>query len=484
MQGPFAVGWSWIAEMARRFGFEDATDDFKIVAPSETREGAPYLSDRWLADVVIDRHGDALRFVAAEGRWYVWHAGRWTPDAVKLADHMVGETMEREGVRLCRVGLTPDDPQAKRNIMEARRINSAYARTSVRQIVEADPRIAIRTESFDSDPDVLNTPGGIVDLKTGALRAHSPAALLSKQTKVAPDVALPAPEWRRFLIETTAADVTMIRYLQRVAGYLLTGSVREQIFWVIWGPGGNGKSVFLGALAGIMGDYARAAPMDTFTASNSDRHPTDLAMMIGARLVTANETQAGRRWDEARMKALTGGDMIAARFMRQDFFTYIPQFKLVFVGNHHPDIRDIDAAMRRRIQIIPFTAVPKMVDPDLPAKLRAEWPAILAWMVEGAVQWRTAGLQPPERVLATTAEYFEEQDAMARWIEEALEPAEAFLTNGMAFDSWREWAGRNGEWVGTARRVAAALAQRGFARGRSTDGQHRGFHGLAAKMVF
>jgi putative DNA primase/helicase len=301
---------------------------------------------------------------------------------------------------------------------------------------------------------------------------------------VAPDFSTPAPEWKRFLIEATGADVSMIRYLQRVAGYALTGSVREQTFWVIWGPGGNGKSVFINAIAGIMGDYARTAPMDAFTASNNDRHPTDLAMLMGARLVTATETQAGKRWDEARMKSLTGGDMVTARFMRQDFFTYVPQFKLIFVGNYQPDIRDVDAAMRRRIQIVPFTSVPKVVDPDLPAKLRNEWPAILAWMIEGAVRWQQDGLRAPDRVKAATLEYFEEQDAVSRWIDEALEPSEGFLTNEEAFESWREWAGRNGEWVGTTRRIAAALARKGFTRGKSKDGKQRGFHGLTAKTVF
>lgn len=486
MAPPFVIGWNWIAELARRFGFNAAGLEFEADQTSDAidatieakaeAEGPPFLSDRWLADRVIDECGGVLRFVPVEGKWYVWNHGRWEADALLLAEHTVGEVLSRFGAALCRQGAT--DKEIRENTLQARRIAGDHVRGCVRRIVESDPRIAMRPEAFDADPWQLNTPGGIVQLKTGDVLPHSAEALCSKQTKVAPDFEASAPVWQRFLRECTGGDAGMVRYLQRVAGYCLTGSTAAQAFWMIWGPGGNGKSVFLNVLSGILGDYARTAPMDTFTASSGDRHPTELAMLMGARLVTASETQAGRRWDEARMKALTGGDAVSARFMRQDFFTYLPQFKLVFVGNHKPEIRDVDPAMKRRIHLVPFDKVPAVVDPELPVKLRQEWPAILAWMIEGCKAWRVSGLEAPASVVAATQDYFSEQDAMGRWLEECTRPAEVFKTTEELFESWREWCGRNNEYVGTTRRFAQALQGKRVVKDRDAKTRKRGFSGL------
>ena len=192
----------------------------------------------------------------------------------------------------------------------------------------------------------------------------------------------------------TNDDAALIDYLQRVCGYCLTGSTREQCLFFLYGPGGNGKTTFVETVSGIMGDYARTAAVDTFSASNGhDRHPTELANLQGARLVVATETAEGRHWDETRIKTLTGGDMISARFMRQDFFSYRPVLKLMVSGNHKPELKGVDEAWRRRMQIIPFIA-------EIPASrrirgygelLREEWPAILAWMIEGARYWLRDG---------------------------------------------------------------------------------------------
>src|SRR5262249_7531439 len=151
------------------------------------------------------------------------------------------------------------------------------------------------------------------------------------------------------------------------------------------GLGANGKSVFLRTGAGVVGDYHKTASMEMLTVTNSERHPTELAMLRGARLVTAIETEEGKQWHESKLKALTGGDLIAARFMRQDFFEYIPQFKLLIAGNHKPAFRNVDEAIRRRVKLMPFTVtIPKSKrDRALSDKLKAEWPGILRWMIDG-----------------------------------------------------------------------------------------------------
>lgn len=183
--------------------------------------------------------------------------------------------------------------------------------------------------------------------------------------------------------------------------------------------------------------------------------------------MSASETQAGRRWDEAKIKALTGGEPISARFMRGDFFTFIPHFKLLFVGNHKPQIRDIDDAMRRRVIMIPFTVKPKVIDKELSQKLEAEYPAILAWIIEGAIKWGRDGLAPAGVVQSTTEEYFAEEDPIARWLEEECEEDPVAVTKTTAlYQRWTEWANQHGEYVGSQKRFVQSLRSRGFEKAR------------------
>jgi putative DNA primase/helicase len=205
----------------------------------------------------------------------------------------------------------------------------------------------------------------------------------------------------------TGSDSELITYERRVLGYALTGIVREHALFFGYGTGANGKSVLLSTVAGILGDYHKTAPIETFTASNVDRHPTDLAMLRGARLVTATETEEGRQWAESRIKSLTGGDRVSARFMRQDFFEFMPQFKLVIAGNHKPSLRSVNEAIRRRFNLVPFTVTIPVEERDLNLrdKLKAEWPGILRWLVDGCLAWQREGLSAPAAVRNATSAY-------------------------------------------------------------------------------
>jgi putative DNA primase/helicase len=191
--------------------------------------------------------------------------------------------------------------------------------------------------------------------------------------------------------------------------------------------------------------------MDTFAATKGDKHPTDLAGLMGARLVTASETQAGRSWDEQRIKAITGGDRMRARFMRQDFVEFQPRFKLILVGNHEPQIDNVDDAMRRRIHIIPFTFKPVEPDLKLPEKLEQEWPQILHWMIQGCLAWQNEGLEPPEVVLMRTKQYFDEENQPQRWLEDCCEIGKGDMSAADAYRSWSLWMSQQGERVGTQR---------------------------------
>ena len=223
----------------------------------------------------------------------------------------------------------------------------------------------------------------------------------------------------------------------------------------------------------ILGDYAANAPMDTFMETRSDRHPTDLAGLRGARFVSSIETEQGRRWNESKVKAITGGDKVSARFMRQDFFEYVPQFKLVIAGNHKPSIRNVDEAMKRRLHLIPFTITipPERRDGKLTEKLLLERDGILAWAAEGCGLWRQVGLKLPKVVVDATDEYFDEEDAIGEFLdEECQRHPQVRVSVADIFQRWQEWANRRGEYIGTSRWLMQQLCNRGFERTRLHGG--------------
>ena len=214
--------------------------------------------------------------------------------------------------------------------------------------------------------------------------------------------------------------------------------------------------------------------METFTASTNERHTTDLAMLRGARMVTAQETDEGRKWAEAKIKALTGGDPVTARFMHQNNFTFIPQFKLLIAGNHKPGLRAVDDAIRRRLHMIPFNAkiTAEERDPELQEKLKAEWPGILAWAVAGCLAWQQQGLDAPEAVTKATEEYLESEDAIALWIEaHCVVGANHTAGSSELYRKWMFWAEEAGERGGSQKRFSQALVMRGFKSTRQSGGK-------------
>jgi putative DNA primase/helicase len=424
----------------------------------------PEFSDDALALRFSERHGETMRYVAKWARWLQWRGNHWEfDDTVAVFD--MARAICREAAAECN--------QAK--VSSA--IASAKTVSAVERLARSDRRHAATVDQWDGDPWLLNTPGGVIDLRSGASRPARPEDHLTKITTVAPGGE--CQRWLKFLAEITAGDAELQSYLRRVLGYALTGDTREHALFFGYGTGRNGKSVLLKTAADILGNYHKTASIDTFTASNTDRHPTDLAGLQGARLVTAIETEEGRRWAESRIKTLTGGDRVAARFMRQDFFEFTPQFKLIIAGNHKPSLRSVDEAIRRRFHLIPFavTIAAEEADAELPEKLKAEWPGILSWMVHGCLEWRREGLKPPQSVRDATAAYLEAEDAIAAWIDDKCErDAKAWSTRAELFGSWSAWADSAGEYAGSMKAFNEKLETRGFHQHRDRRG--RGFYGL------
>jgi putative DNA primase/helicase len=410
-------------------------DDFiKLLSDLQHGELPSYVEDT-LALQFASRHQDELRFVAKWNRWLMYDGKRWAEDDTLHIYDLVRA--------LCRETALNDDKST---------IASAKSIAAVEKLARTDRRLAARIAQWDADIWLLNTPKGVIDLRSGDTHSHEPLNYLTKMTTVESDSECPIPLWLAFLKRVTGGDSALVGFLQRMAGYSLTGSIREHALFFHYGTGANGKSTFANVLSGILGDYQRTAPIETFIAAYGERHPTDLAGFQGARLVTAIETEEGRRWDETKVKTLTGGDRVSARFMRQDFFEYQPQFKLMIAGNHKPALRSVDEAIRRRLHLIPWSVVIPAAerDKELPDKLRPEWPGILHWMVQGCLRWQKIGLAPPKAVADATDAYIEGEDAFTNWIEEWNErDANHWQHNQTLFASWKAYCDKTGEFVGS-----------------------------------
>jgi putative DNA primase/helicase len=403
------------------------------------------------AQIFVERYSEQVRYCHSTAGWYRWIGVRWQRD-------LTGWTYQQ--VRKLARELGEAHNERVRKTMGT----TAFA-GGVERFSRVDEAVAVTIDHWDTDPWLLGTPEGAVDLRTGRPRGPIRSDGITKSVGCAP-VDCACPRWLRFLAETTGNDTGLIRFLQQYCGYCLTGITTAHALVFVYGPGGNGKSVFLDVVTTLLGDYATTAPMDTFTAALGERHPTDLATLRGARIVTASETEQGRAWAEARIKQLTGGDPIAARFMRQDFFTFRPTFKLFVVGNHKPVLRNVDEAARRRFNIVPFIIKPATPDPELKLKLIEEGGAILQWMIEGCLDWQLNGLIRPESVIAATEEYFSDQDLLGQWLEDCCD-----VQNGHSriwdrssdlFDSWTEYAVKAGDEPGSRKAFGQSMQRRGL----------------------
>jgi putative DNA primase/helicase len=417
----------------------------------------------------VEMHLNDLRFDHNVGAWFRWIGTHWQRDETQLAFAWARELARK---------------LAKTQDARGRYITSKMSfAANVERGARNDQSLATTQENWDANPMLLGTPGGTVDLTTGKLCEANPGDMITKVTAVAPSTTADCPTWLGFLDRVTGNSEELRNYIQRVSGYALTGLTTEHAMFFNYGTGANGKSVLMGTLAGILKDYHRAAAIETFTVASVERHPTDLAGLRGARLVTVTETEEGRRWAQSRIAQITGGDMISARFMRQDYFDYIPSFKLWISGNHKPGLRSVNEAIRRRMNMLPFAiTIPEGErDKNLPEKLKAEWPGILRWVIEGCVEWQRIGLSPPTVVTEATAAYLEAEDVIQAWIEDCCDRKKSeWQTIETLHSSYRNWAAESEEYDGGKRWFGKSLEDRGFDRKKRHG--NRGHIGLRVRV--
>lgn len=398
------------------------------------------VSDDELARRFTMRHHDDFRYVAALGRWYIWRGTRWVHDDSKATFDAIRQSCRLDlGAAL--IGITKESDRKRMR----ERLGGAATIAAVERLVSADRVHAVTSDSLDADPWLLNTPGGTLDLRTGRLQSHAPRDLCTKITAATPNGECPL-----FLcaLERALPDPRERDYVQRLVGYMLTGVVKEHVMALAYGTGANGKSLILNAVKHALGDYAVTLGSEVLMESHNDRHPTEIAVLRGARMALCSEVDSGRRWNETRVKRLSGGDSITARLIARDPFEFQPSHKLVLLANAKPGIRVVDEAIRRRIHLIEFSVtIPEAErDTSLPEKLKAEAGGILAWAVAGCLDWQAGGLQPPNSILAATATYLDREDVIAEWVSECCRPL-GQISLSDAHASYREWAERNGHPV-------------------------------------
>lgn len=418
------------------------------------------LSDDALLDAWATRYGENWRYVHRWGKWFQWTGKVWEENTTNRAFDLCRQ-LTRECLMWPEAAKLKDDAR--------RRLNSASKAAGVYTLLRSYHRISVDEAIWDADPWMLATPDGVIDLKAGKLIDASRDQFCTKSTSIAP-LKGDCPLWLRIIERAARGDDSMRGYLQRWCGYFLTGDTKEECFLFVHGPGGSGKSTFIRVISEILGSYSRACNMDAFTTRGRNEHSTEIAKLAGARIVIATESESGAKWNESRIKTLTGRDKIAARFMRQDEFEFMPTFKIAVASNHRPGLKTVGEEMRRRVHLVEFPdSIPEEDrERDLPERLRAEYPAILHWMIHGCLEWQQAALGKPERVIEDTEAYLRDQDVLGGWISESIERVNSFsLRVTEAHRSYTAFVRERGEFEPSMTLFSEQMQARGFDKRKS-----------------
>jgi putative DNA primase/helicase len=434
-------------------------------------------SDAGNSERFINKFGNLVRYSVRHGTWLIWDGMRWAPD---------------DRGKICEMGID----SAKSIYEEARKADKSTGASLAKWALQSQDqdkvkamlffsrsKVAVLIDELDRDPWRLNCLNGTINLKTGQLLQHDPQDLITKIVNVRYEPEAECPTWHKFLNRVMDGNDELISFLQRAIGYSLTGKTTEQALFILHGNGANGKSTFLETITRILGDgYAAGTPTETIMMKHFDSGiPNDVARLKGARFVTVNEVEAGRRLAESKVKQMTGGDTLTARFMRGEFFDFVPEYKLWIRANHKPDILGTDNAIWRRIRLIPFEVQipPEEQDPDLVEKLVLEYSGILDWAVAGCLKWQEERLNPPQSVKNATEEYREEMDRLGNWLIERTIEMDTFTPFKMLFTDYLTWCEENNENPIKQKYFSQSLAERGYSSKRVGHKNVNGIQGIA-----
>ncbi len=443
--------------------------------PGEPLAAAPKIekyTDLGNAKRLVAKYRDRVRYCEAFGKWFLWDRRRWAEDR-KLQIYDLAAGMVRSMYALAKRIKNEEDREAF--LAHVVKSESHRAITAMINLAKADESVAVLPEDLDSDPWLLTVNNGTLDLRAGKLRSHDPRDLITKLAPVAYDPEAKCSRWFEFLYMIMNQRSSLVAFLQRAFGSCLTGITSDKAMFILYGAGGdNGKSTMIEVFQSVLGDYAMRTPTETFLRRKEGSIPNDIARLRGARLVWASENERGSRLSEALIKEMTGGDRMSARFMRGEFFEFSPEFKPWMATNHKPQIRG-DQAIWRRLKLVPFeVSIPVEVQKprhEVMAMFRAEFPGILAWAVQGCLEWQREGLGVPDEVIAATKEYEAEQDTLAMFLSDrCVCVPNARAPSNALYKAYRQWAEEHGEGPMSHKLFASCLSERGFKKTRQNTG--------------
>lgn len=444
------------------------------------------LTEYGNAQRLVDKFRDRMRFHASRGRWLHWGGNRWRVDEGSIEIAKLAKVIARSFWR--------DVPNAADRDILTRHANSSEKASGIEAMIKlarSEPGIAVDADELDCDPWAFNVKNGTVDLRTGRMTPHRPEDLITKVAPVVFDASAPCPLWDQFMAEIMAGNIEMIQYLQRLAGLFLTADISVQEFFILYGDGANGKNVFLDTLCGLMGNYASPAPDGLITVRKHNEHPTEIADLLGRRLVVASELEEDAKLKVALVKRLTGDVTLKARFMKQDFFHFTRSHKLVAVTNSKPQITETTNAIWRRVRLIPFNVtIPKeKQDPRLTDKLKEEWPGILGWAIRGCLDWQRGGMQTPDQVIIASEAYQAEQDVLGDYVRDRLlsDPS-CRIARGDLYADYESWAAQvRTKPIGKAMLYARIRKEKGVTEAQwdppGLNVPVRGFSGIGLRSV-
>jgi putative DNA primase/helicase len=420
------------------------------------------------AERFVARHGANIRYCHPWRTWLIWDESRWRTDEIGQIEQLAKDTVSAMFAEATKL------PEDARNALRKHAMKSEHEQRikAMIALARSEPGVPIRPSQLDRHPFLLNVENGTLNLETGVLQEHRREDLITKLAPVAYNPDAKARRFMRFMVQIMRGRRALVRYIQRALGYALTGSTREQVFFVLHGTGANGKSTLLNLFHKMLGpDYTKTTPADTFAAKASGEGiPNDLAQLKGARFVTAAEVEGGR-FDEAKIKRMTGEDPITARFMRAEWFQYLAQFKIFFACNVKPKIESAGYAMWRRIRLIVFDVQFDNPDQSLSQKLERELPGILAWCVRGCLAWQKYGLGSPDTVVTATAAYKQEMDDIGRFLADCtVQTLNGRVQAKDLYSAYSEWCGRAGETPATHQMFGRKLKDRDLEKKRGGDG--------------
>ena len=446
-----------------------------------------HLTDLGNAERLVAWYGDKIRYCDELKRYFVWDGTRWAGDRTKEIEDLAVDTCRTILIEAAteKCGTKKEDEKRRKSLAEhAIRTESAHKLRAMVDLAKSNRAIALTPDAFDRDPWLFNIQNGTLDLRSGKLNPHNPENLITKISPVTftpedlPFESQHRDKWEAFLFEVFLGDIELIEFVQRFLGYSLTGDTSEQKFAIFHGSGSNGKSTLLRVLAHIFGDYFTNTPADTLMIKrDASGIPNDVARLNGARLVEAQESERGRRLAESKIKALTGGDPITARFLHAEFFTFHPEFKLILVTNHKPQIEGVDYAIWRRIRLVPFgfTVPDEDQNKDLVAELIEEAPGIFAWLIDGCRKWQRDGLTLPERVEKATNEYRTDEDILGEFLAVACDQdvdSSISETTADLYAAYGIWCTRNAIDAVSTTKFGIEIKEHGVQQGRSSNGRY------------